>query len=536
MFEDYQDNTGEQVPHAGSQSHTPVLAMTVTGAGNSSSSALGRDGGACSPVLGHPGVDTCRNSSLVPNVSMRHREQVVYKLITPQATSRDCAPLPSALVAFPAPTTNNVVDDFLNSFDPFAPQDPPSSRSRAMMNQYLTPGGSSPALPNVVHIKQEDKEEAGTRANSFLSVMQGQHSKSGYFAAPINDLERTPLFSGEAQLAMDSRVTELSYQKVEKQPWGPQYALLGIREMTYNVPDVNVFEEDVQERNLIFTNTRAPWSTLVCGSEEAGTSHSLICTLENLLLPKSPAHVNPRASAGVVFHFDEWTSDIGIQPCKAAYLCSNGLSVRILVSRSNFRVMHKLYTTMPGLGPDIPRPTVIPLQLQQEQLSLSRMITLMTITDGPPGLKEVVYRILREMSLEDHHGWGIDYLDFKSRLARQELDDNQHRALQKRLWLIDAFLADSKQSRDGKMLLEELFAPTPGTLTVIDLSCPLTSEKDACALFSVCLSVFAESRAQCGRVLAVDGAHKVSDLATFLLIPTNQLLVSQAIHGSRKAY
>lgn len=539
MFENYEDNTGEQVPRAWSQLHTPVLAMTVAGAGNSSSPALGRDGGACSPVLGHPGVGPDgphHNSSLVPNVSMKHREQVLYKLIKPQATSRDCATLPSTLVAFPAPTTNNVVDNFLNSFDPFASQDAPSSRTRAMMNQYLTPAGSSPALPNLVHIKQEDKEEAGTQPNSFLSIMQGQHSKSGYFVAPINDLERTPLFSGEAQLAMDSRVTDVSYEKVEKQPWCPQYALLGIREMTYNVPDVNVFEEYVPERNLIFSNTRAPWSTLVCGSEEAGTSHSLICTLENLLLPKSPAHVNPRASAGMVFHCDEWTSDIAIQPCKAAYLCSKGVSVRILVSRSNFRAMHKLYTTMPGLGPDVPTPTVIPLQLQQEQLSLSRMMTLMTVTDESPGLQEVVYRILREMALEDHHGGGIDYLDFKSRLARQELGNNQRRALQKRLWLIDAFVADSKQSRDGKMLLEELFTPAPGTLTVIDLSCPFTSEKDACALFSVCLSAFAESRAQCGRVLAVDGAHKVSDLATFLVIPTNQLLVSQTIHGSRKAY
>jgi hypothetical protein len=530
MLEGYQDNTGDQVRRAGSQSHTPVLAMAVAGAGNSSSPALGHGRGAYTSVLGRPGVGPCGNSSLVPNVSMRHGEQVVYKLITPQATSRDCTPLPSAPVAFPAPTTNNAVDDFLNSFDPFAPQDLPSSSSLAMMDQYLTPAGSSPAVSNLVHIKQEDKEETGTRADSFLSIMRGQHSRSSYLPAPIKDLERTPLFSGETQLALDSRVTELSHGKVEKELCGPQYAVLGIREMTYNVPDVDVSEEYAPERNLIFTNTGSPWSTLVCGSEEAGTSHSLICTLENLLLPDSPAHVNPRASAGMVFHFDEGAGDVGIQPCKAAYLCSNGLSVRILVSRTNFRAIHKLYATMAGLGPDVPKPRVIPLQLQQKQLSVSRLATLMRVIDGSPGLKEVVYRVLREMSLEDDHGWGIDYLEFKSRLTRQELDDNQRSSLQERLWF-EAFLADSEQSRDGKMLLDELFAPTPGTLTVIDLTCPFTSKRDACALFSVCLSVFAEGRAKCGRVVAVDGAHKVSNLATFLLIATNHPLVSQPTYA-----
>jgi hypothetical protein len=200
MFESYQDNTGEQVRRAGSQSHTPVLAIAVAGAENSSSSALSQGGGACPPVLGRPGAGPCGDSSLVTNVSMRHGEQVIYKLIMPQATSRDCTPLPSAPVAFPAPTTNNAVDDFLNSFDPFAPQDLPSSSSLAMMNQYLTPAGSSPALSNLVHIKQEDKEQAGTRANSFLSIMRGQHSRSSYLPAPIKDLERTPLFSGKLNL------------------------------------------------------------------------------------------------------------------------------------------------------------------------------------------------------------------------------------------------------------------------------------------------------------------------------------------------
>ena len=50
----------------------------------------------------------------------------------------------------------------------------------------------------------------------------------------------------------------------------------------------------------------------------------------------------------------------------------------------------------------------------------------------------------------------------------------------------------------------------PGSLTIIDLSCPFVDESAACALFTICLELFLENRGDVGRVIALDEAHKVN--------------------------
>ena len=49
----------------------------------------------------------------------------------------------------------------------------------------------------------------------------------------------------------------------------------------------------------------------------------------------------------------------------------------------------------------------------------------------------------------------------------------------------------------------------PGTLTIVDLNCASIDENSACALFSICLGIFLESHNTAGRIVALDGAHKV---------------------------
>lgn len=65
----------------------------------------------------------------------------------------------------------------------------------------------------------------------------------------------------------------------------------------------------------------------------------------------------------------------------------------------------------------------------------------------------------------------------------------------------------------------------PGTLTIIDLSCPFVDENEACALFNICVGIFLEGRNNGGRIVALDEAHKVS------LEPTCTLIMRLLIGG-----
>jgi hypothetical protein len=50
----------------------------------------------------------------------------------------------------------------------------------------------------------------------------------------------------------------------------------------------------------------------------------------------------------------------------------------------------------------------------------------------------------------------------------------------------------------------------PGSLTIVDLSCPCVTAEGACALFNMCLSIFLEQKTKSGRVVALDEAHRVN--------------------------
>lgn len=167
----------------------------------------------------------------------------------------------------------------------------------------------------------------------------------------------------------------------------PQYGLLGMRLKTMGAHEVT---DPVPEahQNLIYTNTNAPWSAFICGSQGGGKSHTLSCLLENALLSTSPAAVLPNPLAGLVFHYDNFTSHSSSQLCEAAYLCSKGVPVRVLVSPSNVWAMEKIYSSLPGLPKGCPRPQVIPLYLSEKQLNVTNMMTLMSVnqTSGHPPL------------------------------------------------------------------------------------------------------------------------------------------------------
>jgi hypothetical protein len=172
----------------------------------------------------------------------------------------------------------------------------------------------------------------------------------------------------------------------------------------------------------IFLNVNTPWSAFICGSQGSGKSHTLSCMLESCLLGNRNAGTTttttttttlgrlPRPLAGIVFHYDKFSAantasggpsadggdgagSLG-QICEAAWLCSAGLPVRVLVSPSNLRTMQRAYLGMAaqvrsasaaggraGSG-SAPSLVVKPLLLQERHLSIDRIMRLMAVSDG----------------------------------------------------------------------------------------------------------------------------------------------------------
>ncbi len=217
---------------------------------------------------------------------------------------------------------------------------------------------------------QEEEDDPRTRA--YMQLLYGQNTQANVpmdLAAKAEEIKTTPLFSGQVHKSFVQGLVN----NFTGDPF-PQHGLLAIRQQTYNCQQGDLTGSLSMEENLVFANTNAPWSTFICGSQGAGKSHSLTCMMENSLLSASAAGVNPNPLAGMVFHYDKFTSDSSTQLCELAYLCSSGIPVRVLVSPSNFAAMHNLYTNLPGLPPGVPRPQVIPLRIREQYLNVSRMI------------------------------------------------------------------------------------------------------------------------------------------------------------------
>ncbi len=337
------------------------------------------------------------------------------------------------------------------------------------------------------------------------------------FGQPKNDAEsqeiRTaPLFTTRVRAAIKNR--EVGPERLgEPADIFPQYGLLGLRQGTFNHEGHRPATSDTED-NMVYANMNAPWSAFICGSQGGGKSHTLSCLLENCLLSPSPVGVLPKPLAGLVFHYDKFTSATTTQLCEAAYLCSSGVPVRVLVSPSNYHNMSRLYSNLPGLPPHGRRPKVVPLYLQEQQLNVSNMLTLMAVSDGSksaPLYLEVLCQILRDMAIERQGRPGVDYREFKSRLDAAAFSRDQNGPLRLRLQLLESFL-DPRTSRGQTVssnLSSNIWGFEPGSLSIVDLSDPFVNENDACALFSICLSLFMENRGQGGRIVALDEAHKV---------------------------
>jgi hypothetical protein len=134
--------------------------------------------------------------------------------------------------------------------------------------------------------------------------------------AQWQDIRTAPLFTSEVRRAIKQADGRPEQAGAPADPF-PQYGLLGIRQATYTCDGDTPATPNVED-NLVYANMNAPWSTFICGSQGGSKSHTLSCLLENSLLASSPAGNLPTPLAGLVFHYDKFTSMTTTQLCEAA--------------------------------------------------------------------------------------------------------------------------------------------------------------------------------------------------------------------------
>ena len=122
------------------------------------------------------------------------------------------------------------------------------------------------------------------------------------------------------------------------------------------------------------------------------------------------------------------------------------------------------------------------------------------------------------MAMKKKDTEGLNYRDFKDRLLLEDFNEGQRAMLYTRLQLLESFMfprqgikwlnEDDAQER-AKIAKAGIWAFKPGSLTIVDLSCPFVDESAACAMFNICLAIFLEDRLKASRIVALDEAHKV---------------------------
>jgi hypothetical protein len=294
----------------------------------------------------------------------------------------------------------------------------------------------------------------------------------------LEEIRNAPLFTLSVKDAIQSQRVDVGQQYVPNHNVFPQYGMIGHRQP----PEAGIQEKSKfnAERDVIYANMNAPWSAFICGSQ----------------------------GAGIVFHYDKFTSHSSAQLCEAAYLCSVGVPVQVLVSPTNIYAMQHFYHNLPGIPAGAPKPQVRALKFHENHLNVGNMKTLMNVDAGaaqPPLYLAVLDKILRDMAKERAGRPGFSYADFKHRLGDAGFTKEQLGPLNLRLQLLEEFLEQSKSASS----YETVFNHGKGSLTIVDLSCPFVDENAACALFSICLSLFLERRNSGGRIIGLDEAHKV---------------------------
>ena len=222
------------------------------------------------------------------------------------------------------------------------------------------------------HSMDDKKKEALNYHKTFLSGFSERLNSVNTSADERkDDTETTPLFSGIILDTLQPNTFK-------------QYGLLGEQVMLPSLMSrshLDLNEEgpsSIEDDPRIFLNVSPPWSAFICGSQGSGKSYTLSCMLENCLISSKLGQLQ-RPLTGMVFHYDTFTSYGSNQVCEAAYLCSSGIPVRVLVSSTNFWTMKEAYENLPNLPAGTQKPEVIAMKFQNRHLDVMRMMNLMAV-------------------------------------------------------------------------------------------------------------------------------------------------------------
>ncbi|KAK6521479.1 hypothetical protein TWF506_001692 [Arthrobotrys conoides] len=351
---------------------------------------------------------------------------------------------------------------------------PESPRTETVQQWWDIPASNS---------EDASADEARERLEELISNADSMFLDRKSKSATRDALSFVPLFTSDL------------LRSASKVALPPQYATFG----KFLGPET----ADSSEQRLLLLNTNTPWTAFICGLQGSGKSHSLTTMLESCLIPDRSIGLLKKPLAGLVFHYSPYHSNIGSEPCEAAYLANmksgsgNSLppQVTVLVSRSNQGNMQTAYA-------DIPNVTIKEFLLNPKQLTINTMFNLMSVQENSGILYiEIVRRVLRDMAIEnDATGEPFDYEKFKQLLFKDELTTMQSRPLKQRLTILESFIG-SKDSPN-------LFHATPGTLTIVDLTCPFVDAETACVLFGICNQLFTSAPKYSGKIIALDEAHR----------------------------
>ncbi|KAJ7679442.1 hypothetical protein DFH06DRAFT_974912 [Mycena polygramma] len=244
----------------------------------------------------------------------------------------------------------------------------------------------------------------------------------------------------------------------------------------------------------VYVNTNAPSSTVICGVQGSGKSHTVSCLLECALIRDSRVGQLPAPLSALVFHFD--TQDAG-RPCEAAFLSSPAAAhqaalprVTVLCSPSNLNRRRRAYASLNQV-------TVEPLYLSEKDLTADRMLAIMGCDniDTMPLYMHTALLIIRNMGVD-----AFNYQEFKRRLDLEKLNFAQRAMIKLRLDLLDAFLHPAAPD------IASYF--TAGGLVLVDLTDPFLDSLTAAVLFDIVLGTFTQWQTVCGKVVVLDEAHK----------------------------
>ncbi|KAA1084038.1 hypothetical protein PGT21_015066 [Puccinia graminis f. sp. tritici] len=250
----------------------------------------------------------------------------------------------------------------------------------------------------------------------------------------------------------------------------------------------------------LYLNVNTPFSTLICGVQGSGKSHSASVILEGCLIVDKRIGTLPKPLAGLCLHYDRGSINY---PCESAYLglpatraqlglkSTSSVPVTVLVSPTCLETMRNIYKPLKGVN-------VMPFYLSTSNLNSSRMLTLMGFDESAimPLYLQRAMTILRSMGADR-----FNYNAFKNKMSKEPLNPGQKSSYKMRIEMLDSYLTGKKSSDVSSYF-------KPGHLIIVDLRDPFTNSSLVIALFEIIVGLFVERHMETGKVLLLDEAHK----------------------------